>query len=115
MSANIVKRVAPRRAPAKQKQGTQVNAGAPADPNGRFWTQRIPPRDAALISESLQRCYVVVKNHGPHNVRLFANHGDLMDLSPGHVRATYVNGVFRVENKGDEVVLIEFEIVPAIK
>jgi hypothetical protein len=57
------------------------NDGAPDGPSGRFWTQWIQPKGAALLSEMLGPVYFVVKNHGANNVMLMANQGDLMDLS----------------------------------
>jgi hypothetical protein len=58
----------------------------------RYWTQWIKPRGAALLSETLGRCYFVIKNHGPASVKLVAAHGDLMDLPAGAVRATHASG-----------------------
>jgi hypothetical protein len=48
---------------------------------------------------------------GAHH-RLVAQQGDLMDLSPGAVRATYARGTITVENRGEKSVLIEFEFLP---
>ena len=56
--------------------------------------------------------YFVVKNHGSNNVMLMAQYGDLMDLSPGAVRATYARGTITVENRGEKPALIEFEFIP---
>lgn len=84
-------------------------------PSGRFWTQRIEPKGAALLSQALMRVYFVVKNHGPDTVRLVAESGDLMDLSAGAVRATYAHGSIRVENRSDRSVLIEFDFLPVPK
>ena len=81
-------------------------------PSGRFWTQRIKPKNAALLSETLGRCYFVIKNHGPNGVMLIAHQGDLMDLPSGAVRATYAHGTIRVENRGKHPVLIEFDFLP---
>ena len=88
-------------------------SGGPEGPSGRFWTQRIEPRGAALLSETLGRCYFVIKNHGPASVKLVAAHGDLMDLPAGAVRATHAHGVVRVENGSAEWVLIEFDFYPS--
>jgi hypothetical protein len=81
-------------------------------PSGRFWTQWIKPKNAALLSQTLGRCYFVMKNHGPNNVMLMAHQGDLMDLPSGAVRATYAHGTITVENRGKNSVLIEFEFLP---
>jgi hypothetical protein len=105
MSTKSAKRMAAkqkRRAPAEQKRRAPVNGGGPEGPSGRFWTQRIEPKGAALLSETLRPCHLVIKNHGPNNVRLVAQYGDLMDLSPGVVRSTYANGTIRVENTGEK-------------
>ena len=87
----------------------------PEGPSGRFWTQRIEPRGAALLSETLGPCYFVIKNHGPDSIRLVAGHGDLMDLPAGAVRASYACGTIRVENRGEKSVLIEFDFLPLFK
>jgi len=84
----------------------------PEGPSGRFWTQWIEPKSAALLSETLGRCNFVVKNHGPNTILLAAQHGDLMDVRAGDVRATYAYGTIRVENRGESPVLIEFEYLP---
>jgi hypothetical protein len=89
------------------------HSGGPEGPSGRFWTQCIEPRRAALLSETLGRCYFVIKNHGPASVKLVAAQGDLMDLPVGAVRATYAYGVIRVENGSAESVLIEFDFYPS--
>jgi hypothetical protein len=41
-----------------------------------------------------------------------AEHGDLMALPPGAVRATYAYGRITVENRGDNPVLIAFDFLP---
>lgn len=84
--------------------------------SGRFWTQWIPPKGAALISETLMPCHFVIKNHGSSTIKLVAHHGDLMDLAPGAVRATYAHGIIRVENRDEKSsVLIEFEFLPVYR
>jgi hypothetical protein len=103
-----------RRAPAEQKRRAP-NGGGPEGPSGRFWTQQIEPKGAALLSETLRPCHLVVKNHGPNGVKLVAQYGDLMDLGPGAVRATYASGTIRVENTGEKKVLIEFDFLPLMK
>src|SRR5271155_4896441 len=92
------------------------NGGGPGSPSGRFWTQRIEPKGAALISETLMPCHFVIKNHGSHTIKLVAHHGDLMDLAPGAVRATYSHGIIRVENRDEKsAVLIEFDFLPVYR
>ena len=76
------------------------------------WTQSIEPNRSAFLSQTLGPVYFVVKNHGPNKVMLIAHHGDLMDLSPGAVRATYARETITVENKGEKPALIEFEFMP---
>lgn len=76
------------------------------------WMQWIEPKGAALLSQMLGPIYFVVKNHGPNNVLLMAQYGDLMDLTPGAVRATYARGTITVENRGENPVLIEFDFLP---
>jgi len=88
------------------------NRGGPDSPSGRFWTQWIEPKSAALLSEMLGPIHFVVKNYGSNNVVLVAGHGDLMDLRPGAVRATYARGIIRVENRSNEPALIEFQFLP---
>jgi hypothetical protein len=87
------------------------NGGGPNVPTGK-WTQWIKPKGAALLSQTLGPIHFVVKNHGAHTIRLVAQYGDLMDLHPGTVRATYASGTITVENRGEKSVLIEFEFLP---
>jgi hypothetical protein len=108
--------------PAKQKcvvPAKHEHAGpsyeATLEARTRHWTQWIEPKGAALISEMLLPCHFVVKNYGPETLRLVAVDGDLMDLPPGTVRATYAKGTVRVENRGEKSVLIEFEFYPIYK
>jgi hypothetical protein len=89
--------------------------GGPEGPSGRFWTQRIEPRGAALLSETLMPIHFVVKNHGPGPVFLVAERGKQMDLPPDAVHATYAHGIVRVENRGEKSVLIEFDFLPIFK
>jgi hypothetical protein len=98
--------------PANGKSAVPAHATALGSRTGH-WTQWIPPSGAALISERLTPCHVVVKNHGAHTVMLVAQHGDLFDLAPGAVRATYASGFIRVENEDKKSeVLIEFDFYP---
>ncbi len=114
MSTKKTKRTAAKKhgAVAKQKHMASVNGGGPKGPSGHFWTQQIEPKGAALLSQLLKPCTFVVKNHGPASVRLVAQYGDLMDLAPGAVRATYANGTITVENTGETSVTIEFDFLP---
>jgi hypothetical protein len=101
---------------ASTKQSKMVkltgNRGGPDEPNYRHWTQWIEPKGAALLSETLRPVHFVVKNLGSNNVLVAAEHGDLMELSPGVARATYARGTIRVENLGEKPALIEFEFQP---
>src|SRR4051812_11667568 len=90
------------------------NSGGPEGPGGRFWTQWIEPKGAALLSQTLGPIYFVIKNRGSNNVMLMAQNGDLTDLPPGAVRATYANGTITVENRGEKSVLIEFDFLPIL-
>ena len=96
----------------KAKQAKSAgNGGGPNVPTGK-WTQWIEPKRAALLSQTLGPIYFVIKNRGAHTITLVAQQGDLMDLSPGAVRATYARGTITVENRGEKSVLIEFEFLP---
>jgi hypothetical protein len=96
----------------KAKQAKSAgNGGGPNVPTGK-WTQWIKPKGAALLSQTLGPIYFVIKNCGSNNVMLMAQQGDLMDLPPGAVRATYARGTINVENRGDKSVLIEFQFLP---
>jgi hypothetical protein len=99
----------------KTKPKLATHSAALEGPAGRFWTQRIEPKGAALLSETLGPCYFVIKNHGPEGIRLVAGYGDLMDLPAGKVRATYAQGTIRAENLGEKSVLIEFDFLPIFK
>jgi hypothetical protein len=76
------------------------------------WTQLISPGRPALLSERGVRCYFVLKNHGPDDVLLVAEHGDYFDLAAGAVRATFAHGIIRVEDNGKKSAFIEFEFLP---
>jgi hypothetical protein len=104
---------AEKKSPSKKLSAAKLNSNGrePVGPVGH-WTQWIPAKGAALLSEMLGPVYFVVKNHGSNSVMLAANQGDLMDLSPGAVRATYARGAIRVENKGKNPALIEFDFMP---
>ena len=76
------------------------------------WTQEITRGRPALLSERRVRCYFVLKNHGPDAVWLMAEHGEEFDLPAGAVRATYAQGIIRVEDRGEKSAFIEFEFLP---
>jgi hypothetical protein len=97
---------------SKAKKAGSANQGGGTEAPLGHWNQWIEPRGAALLSEIPQRCYFIIKNHGPASVKLVAQHGDLMDLAAGSVRATYAYGMIRVENPSAERVLIECDFVP---
>jgi len=101
-------------AAAKRKSSVPANpeTAVPAHDSAAHWTQWIEPKAAALVSETLGPVYFVVKNHGSNNVFLMTRYGDLMDLAPGAVRATYARGTIRIENRGEKPVLIEFDFLP---
>jgi hypothetical protein len=99
----------------KTKPKLATRSAALEGPAGRFWTQWIEPKGAALLSETLGPCYFVIKNHGPDGITLVAGQGDLMDLPAGKVRATYAHGTIRAENKNEKSVLIEFDFLPIFK
>ena len=88
------------------------HGGRPEGPSGRFWSQVIEPKGAALLAERLMPCHFVVKNCGSENITLFAEHGDYFDVRPGEARATYVHGTLRLENRTDKRVPIVFEFFP---
>jgi hypothetical protein len=94
------------------KEGKLATHAAVLEGRSGSWTQWIEPRGAALLSEMLGPVYFVVKNRGSSNVTLIAHHGDLFDLSPGAVRATYARGIIRVENRSEKPALIEFDFLP---
>ena len=90
------------------------HGGGPEGASGR-WTQWIKPKGAALLAQTLMPIHFVIKNRGPEPVRLVAEHGDLMDLPPDVVRATYAHGTVTVENRSDKFVLIEFDFLPIFR
>jgi hypothetical protein len=78
------------------------------------WEVWVTREKAALISEMLKACHVVIQNHGPGRVLLRAEGGDWMNLVPGHLRATYVCGTLVVEAVHDTPALIEVEFLPLL-
>jgi hypothetical protein len=105
-------KVATRKSKKAKLAGNGGGPEAPEGPTGRFWTQWIEPKGAALLSQTLTPCHFHVKNHGPETVRLVADRGDLMDLPPGKVRATFARGTITVDNRSEKWVLIEVEFLP---
>ena len=105
---NVTNKIIGKRTAAAKRQREVALDG----PTGRYWTQWIEPRGAALLSENLRRILFVVKNHGSNNIMLVTEHGGMMDLPPGKVRPTHSYGAVRVENRGEKSVLIEFEFLP---
>jgi hypothetical protein len=81
---------------------------------GRFWTIQVKPKETAHIAQTLPPCRLVIQNHGPGNVKLFAQRGDSMDLPPGNLRATYVSGEMTVESTDNKSALIELELFPVL-
>jgi hypothetical protein len=79
---------------------------------GRHWTILVKPMDSAFIAQMLRPCHLIIKNHGPGNVKLYAHNGDLMDLNPGNLRATYVSGEITVKSTDNKSALIELELSP---
>jgi hypothetical protein len=96
--------------PAKEKHAVPSHETATG-----HWTQRIEPRGTALLSQTLGPIYFVIKNRSPNGVFLMAQYGDLMDLPPGKVRATYAAGTITVENRSEKSALIEFDFLPIYK
>jgi hypothetical protein len=78
------------------------------------WNVWVTRERAGLFAQMLRPCHVVVQNHGPAPVRLVAQDGDLMDLPPGCLRATYVRGTLIVEVRGEDPALIELEFLPLL-
>ena len=105
-----------RTVPAKRKSAvpTKQEHPVPSCEKGHtgHWNQWIKPKRAALLSQTVGPIYFIVKNCGSNNVMLMAQQGDLMDLAPGAVRATYAHGTINVENRGGKPVLIEFDFLP---
>ena len=96
----------------RKTSGKAQDRKVPAEDSGRSGSSR---RERLLLSETLGPVYFVIKNCGSNNIGLLAGYGDLMDIRPGHVRATYAQGVIRVENRADKPALIEFEVLPITK
>jgi hypothetical protein len=113
MSKNRTKTTAKRKrsVTAKQKDPVQRRDAVLKSYDGH-WTVWIKPSGAALLSETLGRVLFFLKNHGPGEVFLMAEQGDLMDLPAGNARATYAHGTVRVENRTESPALIEFDFLP---
>jgi len=96
---------------AAKKAKLTGHGGSPEGPVGH-WCQWVQRRKPALLSERLARCVFVLKNHGPDNVLLKAEHGEHFEVPLGAVRATYAQGIITVEAMGEESTLIEFDFRP---
>ena len=99
---------------AEERSAGETRAYGAESREGLHWA--LEPVDRAEASgfarSNWGAIYFVVKNCGPNNVMLMAQNGDLMDLAPGAVRATYAHGTINVENRGEKPVLIEFDFLP---
>jgi hypothetical protein len=111
MSKRIGKGGGKQKPPAKGESAVPPhNVASPG--HGGHWTMEIEPRGAALIAQTLRPCHLVIKNHGPGQLWLVANGGDLMDLPPGTLRATYVRGALTVEVRDEKPALMELDFLP---
>jgi hypothetical protein len=102
-----------RTGPAERKSAVPAKQEHVAALEGRagHWTQWIKPDQRAFISQTLRPCHLVIQNHGPGNIKLFAGHGDSMELAPGNLRATYVAGEITVENTDNKSAVVELELL----
>ena len=105
------KRTVPQKSTVPQESAVPAHDAAFPCRSGH-WTVSIEPRGAAFISQTLRPCHMVIQNHGPGQIWLAAGYGDLMDLSPGKLRVTYVQGNLTVQVRGDQPALIELEFFP---
>jgi hypothetical protein len=97
--------------PAKRESAVPAH-DATSQSRGGHWTILINPHKMAFISQTLRPCHVVIQNHGPGQIWLVAGDGDLMDLPPGQLRATYVRGSLTIEVRDDKPALIELDFFP---
>jgi hypothetical protein len=79
---------------------------------GKFWSQWLGPRGVAFLAQTVGPMYFVVKNCGAGRICLAADNGDLTDLPPGAVRATYAHGNITVKNLAEQPCRIEFDFLP---
>jgi hypothetical protein len=118
MSTKAAKsKAAPKRkgtVPPKGKSAVPAHTAALESRTGH-WTQMIKPRGVAFIAQRLTPSHFYIKNHGPEMVRIFAEHGDHLDLFAGDVRATYASSTITVENGSEKWVLIEFDFLPIFR
>jgi hypothetical protein len=104
-------RAAPKR---RVVPGAKIKNGIPDTVATRVlnghWFVEVTRTRPGLVAEGLRPCHVIVQNHGPGTVKLVANDGDLMDLSPGDLRASYAQGSVRIEGYSRKPSFVELEI-----
>jgi hypothetical protein len=67
------------------------------------------------IGENISPCHMVIQNHGPGRIGVYAGYGDQIVLEPGQLRLTYAwIGLF-VESKDKKSSLIEMDFMPAFR
>ena len=67
------------------------------------------------IAENISPCLMVVKNHGPGEVKIETGYGDPMELLSSQLRLVRTFGRICVEGRDKNSALLEVEFMPIAK
>jgi hypothetical protein len=96
----------------KKSKGKHSHQKTPStEPERRFGTMRLERRERITVSEYLDRCLIVIQNHGPGKIGVDAGSGDLGEIMPGKLLAKSAAGRIDVESRDDWAV-IELRFIP---
>jgi hypothetical protein len=79
---------------------------------GKFWTWQLEPREIISVAGNLPKCILVIRNHGPDPVGVYAGYGDQEDLMPDGILMTFAYSKITIEDKGYKSALVEMEVMP---
>ena len=66
----------------------------------------------AIVADNIAMSQMVIKNHGPGIVGVYAGYGDQKDLAPGKFRVTSAYAKITVESKEEKSALLEMQSLP---
>jgi hypothetical protein len=101
---------------SKKSKNERPHQKAPSTTRERkFWTMRVEPMERIMISKYLDRCLMVIQNHGPGKISVDNGNLDRVELMPGKLLVTAAGGQIDVESKDENSALIECEFTPTVK
>jgi hypothetical protein len=76
---------------------------------------RVEANERIMIAENVSPCLMVVKNHGPGEVKIEPGYGDPVELLPGQLRLVRTFERICIEGRDKNSALIEVEFMPTAK